>query len=243
MRGITRGSIRCNKCGISMKEGVCPKCGRAQCHINIFWQGKTYKFYRDTRDVVLSQMSSINMLQEINREMQDTVRPFYIEKWLNASCKQRLIEKAVDLWIEDCKDQVKKGEMSLSVPIFYRSIAKTHILNDRYGIGKWYINEVGVFEIKQFAKALPGKLKISSRRTILNTLHVFFNWAYKEGLIMAIPAFPTIKGNDSRPRVALSIEDQYEALTWVRDLSCMPSTGLHPVQRQSIYSLSSKKRG
>ena len=82
--------------------------------------------------------------------------------------------------------------MSVSVPIFYQSIAKCHILNDQYGLSKWLINEVGVFEIKQFSKSLPAKLKISSRRQILNVLHIFFNWAYKEGLMREIPAFPTI---------------------------------------------------
>jgi integrase len=216
-----------------MKEGVCPECGRAQCHINLYYQGKVYKFYKDSHGIILSQMSAISMLQEINREMSDKNRPFDIHKWLNASFKERIIEKAVDNWILDCKAEVGRGEMSLSVPIFYRSIANCHILNKEYGLGKWLIEEVGVFEIKQFSKALPSKLKIATRRQILNVLHIFMTWAFKEGLIREIPAFPTIKGNDSRPRLALDIESQYEALTkipevhrdvyeWAFETGCRP---------------------
>jgi len=233
MKGVNRGSIRCNKCGIAMKEGKCPQCGKINCHINIYWQGKTHKFYKDTRGIELSQLSAAHMLSEINREMADTSRPFYIDKWKNAACKQRVIEKAVDLWIADCKEQVARGEMSLSVPILYRSMAKTHFLNDQYGIGKKMINEVGVFEIKQFSKALPSDLKISSRRAIMNNLHVFFTWCYKEGLISSIPAFPTVKGNNSRPRVALTTGDQYMALEklpeYIRDVYEFEfNTGIRP---------------
>ena len=99
-----------------------------------------------------------------------------------------------------------------------RAWRKNAFLNDSYGLGKWNINEIGVFEIKQFSKALPDKLKISTRRMIINTLHVFFNFAYKEGLVSVIPAFPTIKGNDSRPRIALNIDDQREAFNRIPDV-------------------------
>jgi len=187
---ITRGSIRCNRCGVSMLNGACPKCGREQCHINLYFQGTVYKFYRDTKDTLLSQASAMKMLENINRELSDKNTPFRIDNWL--SYQQRKVEKAVDSWISDCKAEVTKGRMRASVPDGYRSIAKTHILNDSYGLGKFQINEIGAIEVNQFHESLPDNLKKSTRRTIMNTLRAFLNWSHKKGFISHVPALPRV---------------------------------------------------
>lgn len=230
MKGL-KGSILCNRCGVAMKEGVCPKCGRPQCHVCLYWKGDVLKRYDDSHGVTLSQMAAVHILQEINREIKAKI--FTPDKWFGATRQNRNFSKAIDLWINDCKEQVKRGEMSVSVPVLYQSMAKKHFLNDIYGFTKHQVDEVGVFEIKQFARSLPEKLKITSRRAIVRNLHIFFNWLWKEGMINEIPAFPTIKGNNSRPRVALTSEDQEKAFSRIpeahRDLFIFEAkTGLRP---------------
>jgi hypothetical protein len=143
-------------------------------------------------ETLLSQASALNMLEKINKEMSDRNTPFRIDNWLINSYKQSKVVKAVDFWISDCKAEIAKGRMSASVPAGYWSIAKTHILNHSYGLGKLQINEIGAIEVKQFYESLPHNLKKSSHRTIMNTLRAFLNWSHKKGLISHVPALPRV---------------------------------------------------
>jgi hypothetical protein len=183
-----------------MINDACPKCGKKQCHISLYFKGKVYKFYRDTDDTRLSQASAMNILEKINREMSDKKTAFHIDNWLTKTFEQRKVVRAVDSWISDCKSDVAKGIMSASVPKGYWSIAKTHILNKSYGLGHFQINEIGANELKQFHNSLPDNLKKSSHRAIMRALHIFFNWAHKKGLINHVPAFPRIDNRGPAPR-------------------------------------------
>ena len=210
-----RGSVLCNRCGIAMNTGTCPRCGGVTCHISLFWKGNAEKFYKDKHEVVLSHMAAVEMRFRMNIELKE--RRFRPENWRCDSRSYRM-DKLVYSWIQECAEEVKAGEMSPAMPIFYRSISEKHILNPEYGLGSWFIQDIGVQEIKAWAKRLPQKLLISTRRQIVHTFHVFFKWAYKSGIIREIPAFPTIKGNNSRPRLALDIPTQYEALDKIPDV-------------------------
>ncbi len=69
--------------------------------------------------------------------------------------------------------------------------------------------------IKRFSSALrKKKLGIKVRRNIINTGHSAFVWMRSEGIINKdLPFFPCVRGNDSRVKVALEVEDQTDALS------------------------------
>lgn len=207
-----KGTIRCNRCGVSMSEksGACPKCGRAQCHINLYYKGEYHKFYKDTRGIVFSYMTAIDQLLSMSRDMRE--RTFKLDSWRDGAVKERLLEQSISRWLEQKKTEVEALELSPGTYHPYKSRVDNHILNKKYGLGSWDIREIGFAELEQFKDLLPKKLKIKTRREVLNTLHTFFMWAWRKGLVPVVPPFPVVKGNDSSDRIALSIEDQYEAL-------------------------------
>jgi integrase len=207
------GSIRCNRCGVSISEksGACPKCGRAQCHINLYHHGRVYKFFKDTRNIIFSYMSAIDQLLAMNREIRS--RTFKADIWKPGTIKERRLDQSVNRWLEQKKTEVESLELSPGTYHAYKSRIDFHILNKEYGLGSWDIREISFAELEQFKDSLPKTIKIKTRREIVNTLHTFFKWAWRKGLVPIVPPFPVVKGTDSMNRIALSIEDQYEALS------------------------------
>jgi len=193
------GSIRCNKCGIAMYNGACPKCFRDSCHINLSLRGKTYKFYKDMDGILLSHESAIDMLRKINTELTDKDAVFCIDNWMAG--KNRKVEKIIDLWIADCKAGVSAGTVGRSIPAGYLSISRNHILNDSYGIGSFQIQDVKDSDIRKFAESLPTSLKASSCRSIMNALHTFFSWSHKKGFVNRVPLFPKINASGANSHI------------------------------------------
>ncbi len=208
---IMIGKIRCNKDGteISPKTGVCPKCGRIQCHIALSWHEKLWRYY-NVNDVTFSYMTAIKELFAMNREIE--LKTFKPELWQSGAIKERKLEQAINKWLMQIKTQVDQEELSYGTYHAYRSRVNNHILHPIYGLGKWDIREVGYNELNDFQEALPANLKIKTRREIMHTLHTFLKQALKK-LNRTLPPFPdSINGNDSMKKVALSVEDMVEAV-------------------------------
>lgn len=212
---IMSGTIRCNKDGniISEKTGTCPKCGKIQCHIAVFWHERLFRYYKDINGIVFSYMSALDQLQAMNREMR--TKTFKAELWQSGALKDRKIEQSVNRWLTQKKVEVDRNELSYGTYHAYRSRVNNHILNSEYGLGAWDIREITFAEIEQFKDNLPHTLKIKGRREIMRTFYTFCRWAWRKGLIPSVPAFPVVKGNDSTERLALSIEDQHKALATI----------------------------
>lgn len=209
---IMKGTIRCNKDGteISKKTGTCPKCGKIQCHIAVYWHERLFRFYKDVNGIGFSYMTALDQLAAMNREMR--TKSFKAELWQPGAIKERKLEQAVNRWLAQKKIEVDRDELSYGSYHSYRSHANNHILHSEYGLGAWDIREVGHAELAQFKDNLPLHLKIKTRREIMRTFYNFFRWSWRNGLIPSVPAFPVVKGNDSTERLALTIEDQGAAL-------------------------------
>jgi hypothetical protein len=124
----------------------------------------------------------------MNAAMSDKTSPFIIDSWLLGTCGDGRMKVAIGLWLKHCKLSASQTLMSS-----YESISRTHFLNDSYGFPEYRIREISASEIKRFSESLPKNLALTTRRTIVNTLRTFFNWAYKNGFIIHIPQFPTVK--------------------------------------------------
>lgn len=208
---IMKGSILCNKCSVLMskKTSTCPKCGRIQCHILIYWHEKAFRYYRDNNGRVYSYFSAADDLLAINREVRE--KTFKPELWTPGAMRERKLERSIDRWLAMKREELAAGELSYGTLHSYKSHTDNHILHPVYGLGKWDVREVGWDELEEFKNGLPRHLKIKTRREIMHTLHNFMKWALRKhkGLM---PEFPTVKGNDARQLYALTVEQQLEGL-------------------------------
>lgn len=203
------GSIRCNKCGVAMNErtGACPKCGRAQCHINIYWKGESYRLFQDVRGIVFSYMSALDQLLAMSRDIRE--RRFNPVDWQQGKIKERRLDMMLEKWLAQKKEEVESTELSYSTYHSYRSYNDSHIVPS---LGKFDVREIRFSDLEEFKDKLPKTLKLKTKRNILNALHAAMRWMWQKGFINEMPPFPVIKGNDATPRIALDIESQYEAL-------------------------------
>ena len=222
------GKIRCNKDGteLSSKTGTCPKCGKIQCHIAVYWHEKVFRFYKDVNGIVFSYMSALDQLAAMNREMR--AKTFKAELWQPGAMKERKLAEAVTRWLTQKKTEVDREELSYGSYHTYRSHVNNHILSPVYGLGAWDIREIGHAELEQFKDNLPLKLKIKTRREIMHNFYNFFRWSWRKGLITSVPPFPVVKGNDSVERLALTIEDQHTALKTI------------PTEHRDLYEFESE---
>lgn len=210
-----KGTIRCNKDGtvLSEKTGTCPKCGKIQCHIAIYSHERLFRFYKDVNGIGFSYMTALDQLAAMNREIR--AKNFKAESWQPGTIKERKLEHAVNRWLAQKKLEVDRNELSYGSYHSYHSRVHTHILHPEYGLGAWDVREVGYAELEQFKDNLPLHLKIKTRRAIMSIFFNFFRWLWRKGLIPFVPAFPLVKGNDSKERFALTIEDQAVALATI----------------------------
>ncbi|MBF0557118.1 MAG: hypothetical protein HQK96_21600, partial [Nitrospirae bacterium] len=74
------------------------------------------------------------------------------------------------------------------------------------------ITEIKFEHLERFKDKLPKKLRIKTKRNILNALHSFFGWLRNKGVIGELPRFPEIKGNDAKSRTAIDYETQTHVL-------------------------------
>jgi len=160
-------------------------------------------------------MTALDQLLAMSREIRG--KTFKAETWQPGNIKERKLEQSIYRWLEQKKYEVESFELSPGTYHAYKSRIDNHILNKEYGLGSWDMREVSFAELEQLKDSLPRTLKIKTRREVLNTLHTFFKWAWRKGIVQTVPPFPVVKGSDALNRIALSIEDQYEALSKIPD--------------------------
>jgi integrase len=216
------------------RTGACPKCGRAQCHIVLHWQGYTHRLFKDVRDVGFGYLAAYDQLFAMNRDIRE--KKFNIVDWQPEKVKERRLDMMLDRWLEQKKSEVESNELSYGTLHAYRSYVYNHI-SPR--IGHLDVRSIRFSDLEEFKDSLPKSLKIKTKRTIMNDLHTALKWMWRKGAIDAMPPFPVVKGNDSEPRIALSFEDQHAALALIpekhRDVFEFENeTGLRPGETCSL---------
>lgn len=211
MKGF-KGAIRCRRCGAAMSDsaGTCPKCGQAWCYIELYRNGQKYKYYRDSKnpDAKLGFLQAFSLLKEINESITKEKNSFNPAAWQPESIKARRLTNVLDRWMEQKQEEFKNGELSYGTIHAYQSRIRNHLS----ALGHLDVKEIKFSDLENFKDRLPKTIKLKTKREILNTLHAAMRWMWRKGIISEMPPFPLIKGNDSEPRIALTIADQAEAL-------------------------------
>lgn len=233
---IMKGTIRCARCdSIIKKEGACPKCGSVRCYILIYWKRKSpYKIRRDrkTREP-LQYLKALDILLEINRHIKNNT--FNIYDWISSKLKETFLGYKLDQWIKAKEEDFKSGEFSGETLKNYKGYVRnyykkfkiesngnagwTNNQDDPFLLINWNVTEIRKTEIAKFKKELMKieKLKIKTKKNILNALHAFFTWLATEDpdeliSLKDIPDFPKISGDDSEPRKALDYDLQIKGI-------------------------------
>ncbi|MCX5815445.1 MAG: tyrosine-type recombinase/integrase [Proteobacteria bacterium] len=228
---MKKGAILCNKCKKHMKGPVCStsKCENTNCYIAIYWEGKHYCFRRDSRNEVYDYREAFKSLAKINAAMEDKKHKFDPTQWTDSSIKARRFDNQIEEYYQEKDDEVKSDELS---PEYYRIIKNYHKNYFKY-FNDWDVRGVDREALHKFKRECLDGLKIKSRKNILNALRAFFSWLYENGVILQMPVFPKIKGDDASPRRALRKEEQDEALKRIPDVFRDPiefsmKTGMRP---------------
>jgi integrase len=204
------GRVRCarNVCGATRerKDWTCPKCGYVKSFVDIKHRGRRYRI-KDGSTMFTSIEKAHDILAEIRLAYNDdALNPLdYTEQ----GKRERVLSWQIDLWLRQKKEEVGAGELSPETLKDYRGYAKNHFTL----IESFDVRSIGYTVLENFKDALPRKLKIKTRRNIMNALHSVFRRMHRKGVIREMPAFPVIEGNDSEDRAALTFDQQIDGLS------------------------------
>ncbi|MBF0553263.1 MAG: site-specific integrase [Nitrospirae bacterium] len=201
------GRIRCLKCATVMDTHTCPKCGYGKCRIFLYWRKKLHRFSTDKDGVQLDYMHAERQLTIMRADI-DRKR-FIPDDWIPGKVKEKLVTHKLDEWIEQKAEEEASNEFSPETLRHYKSYSRAYYKPFFKGID---CREVKFEQLERFKDKLPKKLKLKTKRNILNALHSFFSWLRRKGVIPEIPLFPQIKGNDATVRLSIDYEEQLAAL-------------------------------
>ncbi|MBF0554921.1 MAG: site-specific integrase [Nitrospirae bacterium] len=201
------GKIRCLRCAATMISHTCPKCGYQKCRIFLYWQKKLYRFSTDKDDIHLDYVHAERQLTIMRADI-DRKR-FSPDDWIPGKVKEKLMEQKLDEWLEQKDEEEASNELSPETLRHYKAYTKIYYKPLFKGLD---CREVKFEQLERFKDKLPKKLKLKTKRNILNALHSFFSWLRRKGVIPEIPLFPQIKGNDATVRMAIDYEEQLSAL-------------------------------
>jgi integrase len=228
------GNVRCNRCDKRMSRPVC-ECGSIRCYINIYWKngqdkkGKHYKFRKYKKDATPLHYDQADRQLTVMRAAIDA-KTFNPVDWLDSTITELRFENKLSEWLEEKEKELKAQELAFATIKMYQSYSRNYYTF----FDGWDIREIKNAQIRKFKTYLRKfKLAIKTRRNILAILRCFFNWLGENGDIETVPVFPKIKGDDSKVRVALEQEEQYQALDKLPDkhrgaIEFLMETGLRP---------------
>lgn len=222
---IMKGVILCTKCRKKMQKNVCT-CGNPKCLIRIYWNGQHYEYRRDNDGDVLTYDKALKKLIDISHAVKTkTFNPF---EYSDTAIKERKFEYQIEKWLDEKLKMEKAGELSYGTTRNYRGYCKNYF----HFFHKMDVRDIRLEQLTNFKDTLEN-ISIKTRKNIFIALRNFFGWLRKRGIIKELPIFPEIKGDDSKPRVAIDVDTQEIALKRIpeehRDpIEFLMETGLRP---------------
>lgn len=222
---IMKGVVLCTKCRKKMDKGICA-CGNHKCLIRIYFNGRHYEYRRDSDNDVLTYDKALKRIIDISYAIK--TKTFNPLEYTDGAIKERKFEVQIEKWLDEKKKAERVGELSPGTVRGYRS----YVINYYHVLNNLDVKEVSLEQLTTLKDTLEH-VSIKTRKNILNALRNFFNWLRERGIIREIPVFPKVKGDDSKPRVAIDVETQEIALTKIpekyRDpIEFLMETGLRP---------------
>jgi len=221
-----KGGIYCNACSAKMTGMVCKKCGKSTTYIKVYFDRAYHYFRKDKLGYSLTFASARDRITEIALAIrQGKFNPI---AWSDNATQQRKFDRMMQKWLDEKSNEVKENELS---PEYCRIVIGYNKNYYRF-LHDYDVKDITLEVLSNFKDTLTG-LKIKSKKNVLSTLHIFFNWLYRRGIIERVPPFPHVKGDDSAARIALEIEDQQEIIEKIperhRDIfTFLCETGLRP---------------
>jgi integrase len=211
---ISRGSISCQRCGITRRERVCPKCGYDACVIRISVKGKRLRIYHDKNGTALSFSTAFQSLSQINKEIKD--RTFNINDWLQPAIQENKFKNKYEIWIKQKTIEAENGRFSFETLKLYKSYKKNHY-------GPLYELDVREIELAPLQELVNGLTGLSEKyiKNLADCLKTFFKWLNKWERVR-LPIFPDIEITTGETQKAIPYEEQLEVI------------GRFPVEHQDI---------
>lgn len=190
------GSIRCAKCfkAIGKKEYVCSKCGYTKMYIDLYWQRKHWRYWKDIYGFPFNYESADRQLTtiraEIDKYKRGKMKLFDPANYIQSKIDALKFEMKIQEWLEHKKEEVSCNELAPSTYSVYQCYTKNYypFFHDMD------VREITFQELDAFKDTLPKHLKIKMKKNILNGLHAFMSWLRRKQFIKEIPLFPIIKG-------------------------------------------------
>lgn len=202
-----KGAVICNKCHRGMYKPVC-NCGRSTCYIKLRFKGRVYRYFRAFDGLPFDYSRAVRQLTMMNAVIQK--KEFNPSDWSTEAFEKRF-DYYVLKWLNAKKDEKQAGEFSPGTFKNYNGYVKNYFIPF---FKDWNIQEIRFEQLEEFKDSLRGRVKgIKTRRNILNSLHAFFNWMRRKGVITEIPVWPQISGDNSKVRTTISYDMQLEALS------------------------------
>jgi len=201
---IARGSISCQRCGITRRERVCPKCGYDACLIRISYRSKRLRIYHDKNGIALSFSMAFQALTQINKEIKD--RTFNINDWLQPAILENKFKNKYEVWIRQKTIEAEAGRFSHETLKLYQSYKKNHY-------GPLYEIDVRDIELSHLQELVNGLTGLSEKyiKNIVDCLKTFYKWLNKWERVR-LPIFPDIEITSGETQRAISYEEQIEAI-------------------------------
>ncbi len=201
---IARGSISCQRCGITRRERVCPKCGYDACLIRISVRGKRLRIYHDKNGIALSFSMAFQALTQINKEIKD--RAFNINDWLQPAIQENKFKNKYDVWIKQKNIEAEAGRFSFETLKLYQSYKKNHY-------GSLYDLDVREIELSHLQELVNGLTGLSEKyiKNIVDCLKTFYKWLNKWERVR-LPIFPEIEITTGETQRAITYEEQLSVI-------------------------------
>jgi integrase len=156
--------------------------------------------------------------------------------------KERKFSFQFEKWRIEKKEELDTDELS---PEHYRHIesyqTNYYVFFDLYDVREIDLEILSQFKLNElkYRKGMTTLLKSKTRKNIMNTLHAFFSWMRKHGLIKEMPIFPEIVDTNKTRRKALTRDAQEYGLEkipqqHVDPIRFMMKTGLRPGELVAI---------
>lgn len=204
------GTIRCavRTCGMEMTGRVC-SCGNVTCYVDVYHNGKHWKYRRDRQGDVLTYGKAVKVLNAIREQIDSRV--YDPAARLDSKVNERRFASKWEVYISDKEEQVRGNERSPS----YVRILKCYRRKYFVSLDNYDVRDITLEQLAEVKRHMTG-CKIKTKQNVINALSAFFNWLLDEdGSIVRRPKFPVIKGDDAQPQGAIDRFSQEGALAHI----------------------------
>jgi integrase len=133
--------------------------------------------------------------------------------WQPEKLKLKRFDNLAEMWLEDKERRVAKGQFAEATYQHYRSCMMRHCIPF---FGALDIRDIKKATLTDFFNSYlynAGIVKQTSKQSYQIVLHSFLNWVKEDReLVKTLPPFPLIEGDESEPRRAMEMDEQFAVI-------------------------------